>query len=49
MQNKIIMHMIPQQVKVRKCEVDTEKLKVKLKYYKNKSGYSNKKIAEILE
>lgn len=49
MTNKIIMHLIPQKVKVRKYEVDVEKLKSVLKYYKNKSNYSNKKIAEILE
>lgn len=48
MSNKIIRYIIPQKVRVRKFEVDTEELKQTLKYHKKISSYSNKQIAEIL-
>lgn len=48
MGNRIIRYIIPQKVRVRKFEVDVEKLKQTLKYHKNKSGYSNKQISEVL-
>ena len=46
--NKILKIDIPQIVRVRKFDVDIEKLKVVLRESKNKTNLSNRKIAEIL-
>lgn len=46
--NKLIKIEIPQQVKVRKYEVDTESLKALLRDSKIKSKLSNKQIADRL-
>lgn len=46
--NKIFMECVPQPVKVRKFEVDTEALKCLLRTHKKKSNLSNKTIANKL-
>lgn len=47
--NKLIKVIIPQQVKVRKYEVNTEELVLLLREYKLKSKLTNKEIAEKLK
>lgn len=47
--NKIIRKIIPQQVYVRKYEVDKTSLQDTLRSYKKKSRLTNKQISKVLE
>ena len=47
--NKLIKIIIPQQVKVRKYEVDTKELVLLLRKHKLESKLTNKEIAEKLK